>query len=101
MTDDEHLKAHFDRISQQNRDNRALEIDKLRRLAGSHAALVEALRTLTDGMDRAGCDGYGMPECPWCRSQASKRDEADDWDHVPTCELVQARALLAQLETTR
>jgi DNA-binding helix-hairpin-helix protein with protein kinase domain len=54
---------------------------------------VRALHGLTEGMDRAGGDGYGMPECPWCKCQ---------WDgeiqHLPECELLLARQVLADVE---
>ena len=54
--------------------------------------LLDALFALTDHMDRAGGDGYGMPECPWCRSQR------DDNGHAAGCELIAARAAIAKAE---
>lgn len=62
------------------------------RAVNSHQALVEALRALTEHMDRAGGDAHGMPECPWCHA------DSNDNEHRGECELVQARAALAQAE---
>lgn len=63
----------------------------------SPAPQVEALRTalkrVTDDMDRAGGDGYGMPECPWCRCQYS-----GDVQHFADCELLLARQVLADVD---
>jgi hypothetical protein len=47
----------------------------------------EALRRVTDGMDQAGGDRDGMPECPWCHTQESERHDSD-------CELIAARRAL-------
>lgn len=50
----------------------------------------KALANVTEGMDRAGGDGYGMPECPWCR-----RGCDDDGSHDGDCALVAARVVLS------
>lgn len=54
--------------------------------------LLAALKAVTEGMDRAGGDGYGMPECPWCRSQSA------DNQHNADCELLKGRAAIAKAE---
>jgi hypothetical protein len=54
--------------------------------------LLAALKDITSHMDRAGGDGYGMPECPWCRFQT------DDNGHSGDCELEKARAVIAKAE---
>jgi len=51
--------------------------------------LKAALKAVTDDMDRAGSDSYGMPECPWCWRGP------DGDEHNADCELLAARALLA------
>lgn len=51
------------------------------------------LEKVTKDMDRAGGDGYGMPECPWCRCQSSD----PDYQHAGDCELVAAREALERL----
>ena len=58
------------------------------------------LEAVTKDMDRAGGDGYGMPECPWCHAEgAGPRIESDaDVRHDSDCELVLARAALAESE---
>jgi hypothetical protein len=54
-----------------------------------------ALKAVTEHMDRAGGDGYGMPECPWCRAQGSR--DGDENYHNGDCELAAARAILSTL----
>lgn len=61
------------------------------------SVLIAHVKALTDNMDRAGGDGYGMPECPWCRAQDS-RDGDDKWHHGD-CELAAARAALSALSS--
>ncbi len=61
------------------------------RAVNAYQPLVEALRAVTEHMDRAGGDRDGMPECPWCRVQ-------DDQEHMADCELLKARAVLAQID---
>lgn len=56
-------------------------------------ALLKTIKTALDEMDRAGGDGYGMPECPWCRSQSSD----EQFFHAGDCGLVAAREALAAL----
>jgi hypothetical protein len=58
--------------------------------------LLSALKTLTADMDRAGGDGYGMPECPWCNAEGSR--DYDDKYHNADCELLAARAVIAKAE---
>jgi hypothetical protein len=48
------------------------------------------IRSALDGMDAAGGDRDGMPECPWCRSDGSY--------HTEGCALVAARLALARLD---
>jgi hypothetical protein len=55
--------------------------------------MLMALKRVTDHMDRAGGDGYGMPECPWCKVQ----DE--DRPHLPECELMLARQVIVDVES--
>ena len=60
----------------------------------------EALRAVTDRMDRAGGDGYGMPECPWCHRDGNGLDENgnplhEEECHDADCELLAARRILA------
>jgi hypothetical protein len=52
-----------------------------------------ALEALVADMDRAGGDGYGMPECPWCMAQGSR--EGDDKWHASECPLLAAREALS------
>ena len=66
------------------------------RCVNSHDDLLAALKWLAGDMDRAGGDGYGMPECPWCRAQDS-RDGDDKW-HQHDCELLAARAAIKKAE---
>jgi hypothetical protein len=58
-------------------------------------ALEEALRAVTADMDRAGGDGHGMPQCPWCgwRYEPS--------EHASNCELLKARVLLSEAAPVR
>jgi hypothetical protein len=63
------------------------------RACNAHDELVAALRAVTEDMDRAGGDGYGMPECPWC-GWAS-----DDGEHAVDCSLLKARAALSKAES--
>jgi hypothetical protein len=55
--------------------------------------LLVALKAVTEHMDRAGGDGYGMPECPWCQSQRQDVEE-----HDADCALMVARAAIAKAE---
>ncbi len=55
-------------------------------------ALQSALKAVTDDMDRAGGDGYGMPECPWCHAQT----DDPEYQHKADCELAAARAVLVR-----
>jgi hypothetical protein len=54
--------------------------------------LYDALKALAFGMDRAGGDAHGMPECPWCKAGP------DGDDHRGDCELAQAREVLAKVD---
>lgn len=54
--------------------------------------LLAALKAATEHMDRAGADGYAMPECPWCHSQR------EDNEHNADCEVLIARAAIAKAE---
>jgi hypothetical protein len=58
-------------------------------------ALEEALRAVTADMDRAGGDGHGMPQCPWCGWRYEPSEHASD------CELLKARALLSEAAPVR
>jgi hypothetical protein len=58
------------------------------------ARLTATLKDVTEGMDREGCDGYAMPRCPWCQS------DADDNAHNGDCSLVKARDVLAALSAS-
>lgn len=60
---------------------------KVSAVAAERDRLKAALLDVTIGMDRAGGDRDGMPECPWCQSQG-------DYDHSGDCALVAARAAL-------
>lgn len=70
---------------------------RCRQLEQERAALVSALRALTEGMDRAGGDRDGMPECPWCHSGPGMGLSDDGESHTADCELLKARELLALL----
>lgn len=55
--------------------------------------LKAALQDVTTGMDRAGGDRDGMPECPWCQSQGHE-DAEEGYAHDGDCSLMMARAAL-------
>lgn len=56
--------------------------------------LKAALQDVTIGMDRAGGDRDGMPECPWCQSQGRPEDAEEGYAHDVDCSLMMARAAL-------
>lgn len=62
------------------------------RLIAAAPEMLAMLREITVGMDRAGGDGHGMPECPWCKAGP------DGDDHHGDCELRIARELIARIE---
>jgi hypothetical protein len=67
-------------------------------LEAQRDALTAALRAVTEHMDRAGADGYGMPQCPWCWCSFDTRRDGEI-PHNGDCELVKARAALASVGT--
>jgi hypothetical protein len=66
-------------------------------LRAEQTRLREALQAVTEHMDRAGGDGYGMPECPWCQCQFEQ--DGDEWPHASDCELVKARGAVSSTPT--
>jgi len=60
-------------------------------LRAENERLREALENVTKGMDRAGGDGYGMPECPWCHRDGGYEKP---YEHNSDCTLVAAREAL-------
>lgn len=61
--------------------------------AASQRELLEALKAVTEHMDRAGGDAHGMPECPWCKAGPEY-----DTTHAGDCDLLKARAAIAKAE---
>lgn len=86
---DELLAAQDETLETLRRRNAELDgaLERLR------AAALTALTRVTEGMDRAGGDGYGMPECPWCKCQFE-----GEIQHLPDCELALARQVIADIE---
>ena len=68
------------------------EADANAHLIAAAPELLEALKAVTEHMDRAGGDAHGMPECPWCGSGPYGDDHAGD------CELMKAREAIAKAE---
>lgn len=64
------------------------------RLTAERDRLKVALQDVTIGMDRAGGDRDGMPECPWCQSQGRPEDAEEGYAHDVDCSLMMARAAL-------
>jgi len=58
------------------------------------AALIRETHAALDGMDQAGGNGQGMPECPWCQAQP---DYDDMVRHAHDCRLFTTRAALIAL----
>lgn len=61
------------------------------RLIAAAPELLAALKAVTQDMDQAGGDGYGMPECPWCKCEPNH-------EHAADCDLLAARAAIAHAE---